>query len=142
MNREIEAAVIKYIENNQYKSKKSVISREFGISVSALNNLLKRNNIQLLKLDKKKKEKYFERKKKWQLNKMQIEATENTRHVSEKQISNYRKMINKALETKSPLIIKNIDVFIEECWDKIKEEYGYVVVEPLERIYKIFRRKK
>lgn len=117
MQLEIEAAVIKYIENNQYKLKKSVISREFGISVFVLNNLLKRNNIQL-------------------------EATENTRHVSEKQISNYRKMINKALETKSPLIIKNTDVFIEECWDKIKEEYGYVVVEPLERIYKIFRRKK
>jgi len=52
-----------------------------------------------------------------------------------------RNKINKALETKSPLIIKNTDVFIEECWDKVKEEYGYVIVEPLERIYKIFRRK-
>jgi len=89
MKQEIESAVIKYIENNQYKLKKSVISREFGISVFVLDNLLKRNNIQLLKLDKKKKNQDFEKRKMWQLNKIEAKSTENTRNVSEKQILNY-----------------------------------------------------
>lgn len=133
-----ESAVIKYIENNQYQLTIRQVAECFDVPISAIKNVLQKNNIKL-KYERNVNQTMKHVNEELKKNKEKVEDILNTRKVNPEHIEGYRNKLNSQL-VKGTITVRHTDIGIEDVWDKIKHEYVYTVICPFERTYEIKRR--
>ena len=135
-----EAAIIRYIENNQYQLTIKQVAQCFDVAMSTIKNVLHKNNIKL-KYERSVNQIIKHVNEDLKKNKDKIDDVLNLRNVNPEHIEWYRNKLNINLNlAKKPITVRHTDVGLEDVWDKIKHEYVYKVICPFERTYEIKRR--